>query len=237
MVPKPKGDGKVEQKSLNKIMLTAIVKTHQTMRDLSSTVWDALLIKASNSEADNMQKQTQTYAEKVRQEGRGHTRGPPFVWAHLGLVKSLQEREPLSPMQICNEVRFCRLDKTYKADIKRITLNIVSPEKRLLVLEGLSQTEAERKYPRTRATDLSGGSSEDVKFTVKAFLAEKGMQANSKGWHNAMQSEHVQRMATAYFLEGSWGRTVSRDRATGETCQTTCGWCPVCGAPVEVRKT
>ena len=77
VVPKPKGDGKVEQKSLNKIMLKAILKTHQTMRDLSSTVWDTLLIKASSLEADNMQKQTQTYAEKVRQEGRGHKRGPP----------------------------------------------------------------------------------------------------------------------------------------------------------------
>ena len=52
--------------------------------------------------------------------------------------------------QICDEVRFCRLDKTYKADIKRITLNIVSPEKRLLVLEALGQTEAERNYGRLR---------------------------------------------------------------------------------------
>ena len=49
-------------------MLKAILKTHQTMRDLSSTVWDTLLIKASSPEADNMQKQMQTYAEQVRQE-------------------------------------------------------------------------------------------------------------------------------------------------------------------------
>ena len=136
---KTKGDGKVvEQKSLNKIMLEAILKTHQTMRDLSSTVWDTLLIRASSPEADNMQTQTQTYAEKVRQEGKGHTRGPPFVWAYLGLVNSFQQRgnavaattaqgiaaywarlEPLSPLQICDEVRFCGLDKTYKADISR----------------------------------------------------------------------------------------------------------------------
>ena len=49
-------------------------------------------------------------------------------------------------------MRFCRLDKTYKADVKRITLNIVSQEKRLLVLEALSQTEAERKYGRAPPT-------------------------------------------------------------------------------------
>ena len=126
VVPKPKRDGKVEQKSLNKIMLKAILKSHQTMRDLSSTVWGTLLIKVSSLEADNVQEQTQTYAEKVRQEGRGHKRGPPFVWAYLGLVKSLQQRgiaaywdrlEPLSPTQKSDDVRFCRLDKTYKADI------------------------------------------------------------------------------------------------------------------------
>ena len=75
-----------------------------------------------------------------------------------------------------------------------------------------------------------------MKIKVKAFLAGKGVQANSKAWHNAMQSEHVQRMATARFWQ-ILGRTVSRDRTTGETCQTTCGWCPVSGALVEIRKT
>ena len=42
VVAKPKADTKFEQKSLNKILLNAILKTHQTMRDVSSTVWDTL---------------------------------------------------------------------------------------------------------------------------------------------------------------------------------------------------
>ena len=158
VVPKPNGDGKVEQKSLNKIMLKAILKAHQTMRDLSSTVWDTLLIIASSPEADSMQKQTQTCAEKVRQEGHGHQRGPPFVWltrqhaetdADLrrkgaargtraptrptlrlaypaegnavgtrtaqGIATYWARLEPLSRTRICEEVRFCRLDKTYSS--------------------------------------------------------------------------------------------------------------------------
>ena len=102
MVPKAKGDGKVaEQKTLNKIMLKAILKTKQTMRDLSSSVRDTLLFKASSPEADNMQKQTQTYAEKVRQEGeRTHTRpairdGHTWAWSSLssrGRTQWEQER-------------------------------------------------------------------------------------------------------------------------------------------------
>ena len=164
---KPKGDGKVEQKSLNKIMLKAILKTHQTMRDLSSTVWDTLLIKLPSPEADDVQKQTQTCAEKLRQEGKGRTRGPPFCVSTLGpgqvsvgartaqgMATYWARLEPLSPMQICDEVRFYRLDKTYKADIKRVTLNIVSLEKRLLVLEALNQTESERKNGRPPPTAM-----------------------------------------------------------------------------------
>ena len=64
-------------------MLKAILKTHQTMRDLSSKVWDTLLIKASSPEADSMQKQTQTYAEKVRQEERGHIHGDHHLCGHI----------------------------------------------------------------------------------------------------------------------------------------------------------
>ena len=86
------------------------------------------------SRSGHIQKQTQTHAEKVRQERPGHTRGPPYVWAYLCLVKSLQQMskavgtrtaegiatywarlEPLSPTHICDEVPLCRLDKTYKA--------------------------------------------------------------------------------------------------------------------------
>ena len=38
----------------------------------------------------------------------------------------------------------------------------------------------------------------DVKIMVEAFLAEGGVQANSKAWNNAMQGEHIQRMAIAH---------------------------------------
>ena len=143
------------------------------------------------------------------------------MWAYVGLIKSLQQRcntvgtrtaqglstyrarlEPLLPNQIFDDLRFCRLNKTYKADIKIITLNIVSPEKRLLVLEARGHTEAERMSTAhghgTRATRGSGRSAENVKIMVRAFLAERGVQANSKAWHHAMQSEQIQRMAIAH---------------------------------------
>ena len=121
VVAQPKAESKVEQKSLNKIMLKAILKTHQTMRDLSSTVWDTLLMKASSLEADSMQEQTQTDAEKVRQEGRGHTRGPPFVWAYLGLIKSLQQRGNTAGARTCLQTFVAKTQKLI-LDVKKYNI-------------------------------------------------------------------------------------------------------------------
>ena len=52
-----------------------------------------------------------------------------------------------------------------------------------------------------RSTDVPGRSAEDVKIMVNA------VQANSKAWHNAMQSEHIQHMAIALAqrpIEKAW---------------------------------
>ena len=63
------------------------------MRDFSSRVWNTVLIKASSPMKQTAcRNRRRPCAEKVRQEERGHTRGPPFVWAYLGLIKSLQQR-------------------------------------------------------------------------------------------------------------------------------------------------
>ena len=82
----------------------------------------------------------------------------------------------------------------------RITLNTASPEKRPFVLEAFGQTDTAQgrtsstQSHGTRVTDVCGRSPEDAKILVKAFLVEGGVQANSRAWHNAMQSENIQRM-------------------------------------------
>ena len=156
-----------------------------------------------------MQKQTQTYAEKVRQEERGPTRGPPFVWAYQGLLKSLQQRgnavgtrtvqsissywarlEPLGRPKIWDEVRFCRLDTTCKADVKRITLRSTRANK------GRAQLRTSSTHSTgTRAPDISRRSPQDLKIKVKAFLVERGKQAARRATtqcrestYNALQS-------------------------------------------------
>ena len=218
VVAKPKADIKVEQKSLKKIMLKAILKTHQTMRDLSSTVWDTLLIKASSPKADSMQKQTRTYAVKVRQEEREHTRGPPFVWACLGLIKSLQQRCNTVGTRTAQGLSTCwaRLEPLLpnknlrRGSILQAGQNVQSGHQEnhtehSVARETIARSRSTRSNPGraqvrrstahghgTRATSVLGRSDDDVKIMVKAFLAESGVQAN------IVAQRHAERAHTAH---------------------------------------
>ena len=192
----------------------------QDASDDARPILHGVLIKASSLEADNMQKQTQTHAEKVRQEGCGHKRGPPFVWAYMGLVKSLQQSgngskgiatywarlEPLSPTQNMRRGAILQAGQNVRSrhqknhaehrvfgeTAPRSSRSTRSNRGRAQVRTGSAHSHGRR------VTDVSGRSSEDAKIMVKAFFAEKGVQANSKAWYNAMQSEHAQR------TEGFW---------------------------------
>ena len=64
--------------SLNKIMLKATPMTHQTMRNLLNGVGYAA---DQGIEPRGGQHAEADADPRVRQEGIGHTRGPPFVWA------------------------------------------------------------------------------------------------------------------------------------------------------------
>ena len=81
----------------------------------------------------------------------------------------------------------------------------------------------------TRATDLLGRSPEDVKITVKALFAEKRSAGKTaRRGNNAVQSEHVQRIAIADFLAKTdlkgprAGRSLVFRATCEKTCQTTC---------------
>ena len=124
-------------------------------------MWDTLLIKASSPEADNMQKQTQTYAEKVRLEWKGHTRGPPAGGQRSGRENSTghsgilcQTGTALSNADLRRGTLLQAGQNVQSRHQEKVTLNIVSPEKRLLVLEALSQSESERKYGRAPPTAM-----------------------------------------------------------------------------------
>ena len=187
------------------------------MRDLSSTVWDTLLIKASSPEANNMQKQTQNYAEKVAARGaRTHTRptlrvgisGPGQVspaegqrsgsengTGHsdlLGPTGTALTNSNMRPSAILQAGQNVQSRHQENQAEHRVSGETAPRFRSTRSNRGRVQVWTVSAHSHgTRAADPSGGSSEGVKIKVKAFLAEEGVQENSKAWHNAMQSEHV----------------------------------------------
>ena len=170
------------------------------------------------------QTQTQTYAEKVRQEVRGRTRGPPFVWAYVGLIMSLQQRGQHG--RHANGTRAYRrtgpigthlakpnlrrgsilqagqnVQSGYQENHTeyRVARETVARSRSTQSNQGRAQVRTSTAHGHgTRATRVLGRYDEDVNIMVKAFFTERGVQANSKAWHNATQSEHIQRTAIAH---------------------------------------
>ena len=106
-----------------------------------------------------------------------------------------------TPNEICDEVRFCRLQRGHQENHTehRVAREKIARSRSTRSNRGRAQVRTSTAHDHgTRATSVSGMSAEDVKIMVAAFLAERGVQANRKAWHNVMQSEHIQRMAVAH---------------------------------------
>ena len=135
---KPKGN----QKSANKLLLKAIFKSRQTQRDFSTTYAAVRGIEprgGGHAEAD-----TELRGSSPRRTGR-HPR-PHFSYGNV--VGARTACEPLGISGALLADANLEVDETYKADVKRDTLNIADKEKRQVVLEAFNQLEDERKYGR-----------------------------------------------------------------------------------------
>ena len=122
----------------------------------------------------SMREQMRRYNEGVQAAGKGHTLGPPQIWAWGGLIAGLQKQEAavgaanaatlkgclkqLDSMSMdpkCDDARFCRVDRTYQSEQARITLAVDRSGVRDPVVSALQQLGAARKYGRAPLTQLS----------------------------------------------------------------------------------
>ena len=83
---------KGEQKILDNIMLKASLKMHQRCqtcpRRCGTLCWSRRRAPIQRTCRNRRRRARKGHGK----EGRGHTRGPLFVWAYLGLIRSLQGR-------------------------------------------------------------------------------------------------------------------------------------------------
>ena len=195
VVAKPKADIKVEQ-SLNKI-LKAILQTHQTMRDLSSTVSHCgSRRRAPNQTACRNRRRTTQKRFGKRSEDTHEDRkscGHIWAWSSLcrrGKPRSARERheayrrtgprlEPLLSNQICDEVQAGENVQSGRQENHTEHRVTETFSKHSINPKQSASTDEHRARHGTRATDLSGRSAEDVKITVKTFLAERDVQATT----------------------------------------------------------
>ena len=66
--------------------------TEQDTRSLCGAVFDTVIMPTQHNVVKSMREQTRLYNEGVQAAGKGHTLGPPQIWAWGGLIAGLQKQ-------------------------------------------------------------------------------------------------------------------------------------------------
>lgn len=153
-----------DKDKLLKLFAKLILNNSQTIREITGMVWKTFLVKADGALVVALEKAGKQYAEWVVAEGRAHGRGPPYlhVWAALvsflrmsdltpGTAKSVlqqywEERVmKIGPTELSDDVRHCRLRKTFKKTHKKFQLAVTRVELEAAVQAAVGAHGGERK--------------------------------------------------------------------------------------------
>ena len=135
------------------IIIKQCLRTEQETRSLCGAVFDTIVMATEHDVVKSMREQTRRYSEGVQAAGKGHTLGPPQIWAWRGLIAGLQNGTSMDTK--CDHKRFCMVDRTYQSEQARITLAVDRSGVRDPVVSALQQLGAARKYGRAPPTQLS----------------------------------------------------------------------------------
>ncbi|CAK0853370.1 unnamed protein product [Prorocentrum cordatum] len=161
-----------KQKKLFALMLKQILRLSQQCRDMSGVIFDTLIVPMTVAFITMMSEQTVAYAAETKSKGKEHTLGPPHIYAMGGLIKGLmthgdslgaqnhtdlatawKEHDGYSVEQKCELILFCRQDKVFQKERRRITFATRDAKFRSILLACLSQVpQTTRKYGRAPAS-------------------------------------------------------------------------------------
>ena len=157
------------------IIIKQCLRTEQDTRSLCGALFDTIIMATEHDVVKSMREQTRLYNESVQTAGKGHTLGPPQIWAWGGLIARLQKQgtavgaasavtltgylrqlDGMSMDAKCDHARFCRVDWTYQSEQARITLSVDRSGVRDSVVSAhCSRWRAARKYGRAPPTQLA----------------------------------------------------------------------------------
>ena len=150
------------------LLIKALLQAHQRTRDLAGAVFETVSLDTSSSVVLEMQSQTSRYAKIVKSRGKGHGLGPPYFYAFGGLLQALIKKKAeigASNATVLEKyfgileaatteaekhelIQFCRLDRMYAADHKRLTFAARTSDLRGALGSSLTQLGAERRFGR-----------------------------------------------------------------------------------------
>ena len=161
----------------------AVPADRTRQRSLCGALFDTIIMATEHDVVKSMREQTRLHNESVQTAGKGHTLGPPQIWAWGGLIAGLQKQgtavtltgylRQLHSMSMdakCDHARFCRVDRTYQSEQARITLSVDRSGVRDSVVSALQQLGAARKYGRAPPTQLAS----DLQQWLDTLLDKKG---------------------------------------------------------------
>ena len=157
-------------RALLSAMLKSSLSLQQRQRSLEGVIFDVVVVKTETKFVDMMQEQGRAFAHKV-EENRGKDEreevGPPhlFVFAALlaglledeakigqankDLIESYQSKFEIMDLQEgADQILYCRLERCYKQEFKKVVLSIERSGVRSAVLSALTQLGGSRKQGR-----------------------------------------------------------------------------------------
>jgi hypothetical protein len=159
-------DFRAGQRKFMALLLKQVLRLSQQGRDISSIVIDTFIIKAEEEEVKAMKLQMVAY-NQLEDENKG----PPHLYAFAGLMIALLKRgeslgaKNLKDLQALKDdydlleleqrgeaVRFCRVDKMWRQDMKRLSISVSEPRVAKVVAAALVQAGALRKQGRGPST-------------------------------------------------------------------------------------
>ena len=159
-------------KELHHLLIKQAFRGDQMVADLWSCMCDTFLLdEAEIAEAARLH--GQAYQHQVKEKGRGHNLGPPYIYIFGGMLSEICNREKiagddklklqsfledfgkLAPEQRCEKVSLCRRDKAAKAGTWRYTLVVEKSGIRSELTSALLALGAVQKFGRAPPSNLA----------------------------------------------------------------------------------
>lgn len=167
------------------LLAKSMLQQQHNMRLVMGACFDVLILPADSDEVKGMESQGRAYNHAAQTEGYQEARAPPHVYVFAGLMDALKNRgaavgqknqeaisgyltmcAAMSVYDRAEAVQVCKLDKTWKADTKKVVMSFEKTGIRREVISAMTQVGASHKQGRAPAS----GQEREMQTWLESFL-------------------------------------------------------------------